>query len=186
MIVHFISADKRGYRISPASMSALLQSFGKQLAQCSGRFLPIHMDSDDADEVGDGGEGSGGGGDGGEDVKKKYPRGNYAYQRERQDDGRFISGPTSGASAHTTNKLGQTVSRSHAQAQRAVCFLCFGKYSSLQNLTKGHIETIVKATILPEYGQERYSWLPTVVCPKCRIHRLAKWKKELADGVNAE
>ena len=47
-------------------------------------------------------------------------------------------------------------------------------------------ETIVKATILPEYGQERYSWLPTVVCSKCRIDRLAKWGKELADGVNAE
>ena len=87
-------------------MSALLQSFGKQLAQCSGRFLPIHMDSDDADEVGEGGEGGGGGGDGGEDVKKKYPRGNYAYQRERQDDGRFLCGPTSGASAHTTNQAG--------------------------------------------------------------------------------
>ena len=186
MIVHFISADKRGYRISPASMSALLQSFCKQLAQCSGRFLPIHMDSDDADEVGEGGEGSGGVGDGGEDVKKKYPRGNYAYQRERQDDGRFLCGPTSRALAHTTNQAGQTVSRSHTQAQRAVCFLCFRKGSSLQNLTAGHIETIVKAGILPEYGQERYSWLPTVVCSACRKNHLAKWGKELADGVNAE
>lgn len=86
---------------------------------------------------------------------------------------------------------GRTISRDHEQSQKSVCFMCWCKgkkcmrhITSCECNTECECKNIakdIKQFVLSEYGHIQWSWLPTVVCSRCR-NLLVKWRGQAVAG----
>ena len=113
----------------------------------------------------------------GEEREKKVDRrGFHAKEQERGTDGSFTASSAKEEAWEVRQK------KKHCHAQKIVCILCFRKVPTMRNLTAADKNTIVESGILRELLEDKYAWLPTVACMKCK-YDLAKWTKQLASGL---
>ena len=56
--------------------------------------------------------------------------------------------------------------KDHAAMQKSVCAVCFCKAKTMKNIS-ARLEISVKELILPEFGSDEWSWLPTSICGGC-------------------
>lgn len=65
--------------------------------------------------------------------------------------------------------------KDHAAMQRSVCAVCFRKPKNLIKIS-AKVNITIKEFILPDFGTDKWDWLPTVVCSGC-YHDLYAVKK---------
>ena len=65
--------------------------------------------------------------------------------------------------------------KDHSQMQKLVCMMCFKKPKVMKNISE-KVLNIIKEGVLPDYGSNQWSWLPTSICGGCYI-KLFDWKK---------
>ena len=65
--------------------------------------------------------------------------------------------------------------KSHNAMRLSVCAICFRKPKNLRNIS-AKVKIQIQEAILPEFGSERFDWLPTMICLTC-YKDIAVWKQ---------